>query len=52
MQPPAPSATAGTVRRAPRGGVAWLLSARRGGLLALAAILAVAAVLLSEQFLL
>ncbi len=41
MQPSAPSATAGTVRRAPRGGVAWLLSARRGGLLALAAMLAV-----------
>jgi branched-chain amino acid transport system permease protein len=40
VQPPASTAIAGTVRRAPRGGVAWLLSARRGGLLALAAVLA------------
>jgi branched-chain amino acid transport system permease protein len=40
VQPPASTAIAGTVRRRPRGGVAWLLSARRGGLLALAAVLA------------
>jgi branched-chain amino acid transport system permease protein len=41
VQPSTPSATAGTVRRAPRGGVAWLLSARHGGLMALAAVLVV-----------
>ena len=41
MQPSTESATAGALRRVPRGGLAWLLSARHGGLLALALFLAV-----------
>jgi branched-chain amino acid transport system permease protein len=50
VQTPTESATAGTLRRAPRSGIAWLLSARHGGLLALGAVLAVLPLFFPNNF--